>query len=253
MKTTEVSKILGMQGKIFGSKSMYHEEYPDTLVIFNANICTPDGKKIWYGDIDVTKDSKKLKKVASTLKKELYVLREMDARFENEEKPLVNKYVYKTDGDSDHITEEDYKVIKGKIVYSPDMSEFKIAKTIKFGDIDVFKSNKKTKNSPITKFFDFLVKELNLKIDPKKQGLDVSKFYLTKEDYSWFEYLILEWAKINYPKYPLVKVKQSIQMELFDIGPGCFMENRYWMRDGYIYIREGSYLIERNEEKVHGN
>ena len=69
---------------IFGSKSGYWERHPDNLVVFNANVVTKRGGKVWYGDLDVTREFEKLKDVADALGEDLYVLREMDARFENE-------------------------------------------------------------------------------------------------------------------------------------------------------------------------
>ena len=71
-----------------GSKSFYREQYPDHEVYFNANIVTESRGKCWYGDIDVTTDLEKLKEIATILKESLYVLREMDARFENKDQPF---------------------------------------------------------------------------------------------------------------------------------------------------------------------
>jgi len=78
-----------MMGRmITGSKSGYREIYPDHVVIFNANIVTESLGKCWYGDVDLTIDSDKLKDIAKTLKETLYVLCEKDGRFDNEKKPI---------------------------------------------------------------------------------------------------------------------------------------------------------------------
>lgn len=66
------------------SKSFYREEYPDNEVYFNANVFTLEDGKIWYGDLDLTLDTEKLKDVSKEIGKKLYVLYEMDGRFENE-------------------------------------------------------------------------------------------------------------------------------------------------------------------------
>lgn len=58
--------------------------FPDNEVYFNANIFVLGEGKIWYGDLDVTKDIEALQKVASRIGSDLYILREMDGRFENE-------------------------------------------------------------------------------------------------------------------------------------------------------------------------
>ena len=69
---------------ISASKSGYCERYPDNLVVFNANVVTEKADKVWYGDLDVTRDFEKLKDVANELNEDLYVVREMDGRFERE-------------------------------------------------------------------------------------------------------------------------------------------------------------------------
>ena len=61
------------------------DRFPDNEVYFNANIFVLGEGKIWYGDIDVTKEKEKLENVARGIGKDLYILREMDGRFGNEE------------------------------------------------------------------------------------------------------------------------------------------------------------------------
>jgi hypothetical protein len=67
------------------SKSGYRDRFPDNEVYFNANIFVLGEGKIWYGDIDVTKEKEQLENVAREIGKDLYILREMDGRFGNEE------------------------------------------------------------------------------------------------------------------------------------------------------------------------
>ncbi len=66
------------------SKSGYRDQFPDNEVYFNANIFVLGEGKIWYGDIDVTKEKEQLENVAREIGKDLYILREMDGRFGNE-------------------------------------------------------------------------------------------------------------------------------------------------------------------------
>jgi hypothetical protein len=73
---------------ISGSKSGYRERFPDHHVIFNANIVTRSRGKVWYGDVDLILDTTQLMNIARELKEPLYVLYEMDARFENENQPF---------------------------------------------------------------------------------------------------------------------------------------------------------------------
>lgn len=86
---------LGMRGKMISfSKSGYFEKNPDNLVIFNSNVCV-EGGKIWYGDLDVTLNYDALSTLSKETGKTVYVLTEMDGRFENEEKPRINSAVVK--------------------------------------------------------------------------------------------------------------------------------------------------------------
>ena len=70
-----------MMGRmISGSKSMYHERFPDHEVYFNANIVLESNGKVWYGDIDFTLDKSKLQEIANVLGEPLYVLSEIRRR-----------------------------------------------------------------------------------------------------------------------------------------------------------------------------
>lgn len=90
----KVNDILGFPGKLIsGSKSAYREYYPDNFVVFNANLCIKSIGKIWYGDIDVTHSKDDLIQVSEILGCDIYILHEMDARFENEDNPLFDNYI----------------------------------------------------------------------------------------------------------------------------------------------------------------
>lgn len=97
----EIVKILGIKGRmISGSKSGYRRRFPDNFPVFNANICTKESGKIWYGDLDIVTDFDVLVKCAKEVKEDLYILSEMDARFENEKSPLMDGYyaIFALDG-----------------------------------------------------------------------------------------------------------------------------------------------------------
>jgi len=83
-----------------GSKTGYRNEHPDDLIIFNANILMPGHSKVWYGDLNLTEDYLVLKDIAKSLDSVLYVLRESDGRFGEEDKPLdelIKKTIWNTD------------------------------------------------------------------------------------------------------------------------------------------------------------
>lgn len=94
--------VLGWPGKLLGmSKSWYEQQHPKNIVVFNSNLIAnfPKGpKKIWYGDIDITRDMDMLVEIAKTTGTKLSVLREMDGRFDYENYPLVKNFVFRTDG-----------------------------------------------------------------------------------------------------------------------------------------------------------
>jgi hypothetical protein len=95
MDTKTVSDLLGHCARmISGSKSGYRAMYPASKPVFNANVCTEQGK-IWYGDLDLAdpEDVRKLQQLANVLETKIYVLSEMDARFENEDKPRLERAV----------------------------------------------------------------------------------------------------------------------------------------------------------------
>ena len=91
-KMINIEKLLNDNGLRIGrllswSKSEYRNRFPDHEVYFNANIFSNNGKE-WYGDLDLTIDGPILQKVATEAECSLYVLRELDGRFEAEHAPF---------------------------------------------------------------------------------------------------------------------------------------------------------------------
>lgn len=79
---------------ISASKSRYATSYPTHVVVFNANlISSTHNKKFWHGDLDLTRDAEQLINLAKQMGEGFYVLREMDARFENEADPKIDRAV----------------------------------------------------------------------------------------------------------------------------------------------------------------
>jgi hypothetical protein len=88
-------------GRCFGSKSGYRWAHPDNECVFNANVFCQKAGKIWWGDLDLTRDRPKLEAVARKLRMKLYVLYEGDGRFENadlQHSKVVSLAVWKTGG-----------------------------------------------------------------------------------------------------------------------------------------------------------
>jgi len=86
-------RILGWPGAMLsGSKTAA----PERRIVWNANVVVGGrsvSMKIWYGDISITESSEKLQTLADELGVAIHVLREMDARFDNEFNPLVENAV----------------------------------------------------------------------------------------------------------------------------------------------------------------
>lgn len=86
-----INEKIGWAGRIIsGSKRGYRMTHPDNFALFNSNICTK-AAKIWWGDIDLTTAKLDLLDIAEETGEELYVLFEMDGRFENENSPKIDK------------------------------------------------------------------------------------------------------------------------------------------------------------------
>lgn len=67
--------------------------------VWNANVITRSQGKVWFGDLNLTRDAAVLKEIAAVLGEPLYVLREMDCRFNTVSDPielLILKAVWST-------------------------------------------------------------------------------------------------------------------------------------------------------------
>jgi hypothetical protein len=85
-----IEEVIGPTGRMISASKTAPKGH---LCGWNANIIV-DGSKIWFGDIDITKDQKKLDKLAKDFGKDIYVVRERDARFANESKPVLTDPLY---------------------------------------------------------------------------------------------------------------------------------------------------------------
>lgn len=93
MTEQEINKLFAQNdlhvGKMISySKTAYRNKFKDHEVHFNANIFSAKLGKIWWGDIDLTTHGDKLQEIANILDDDLFILRELDGRFENEDLPL---------------------------------------------------------------------------------------------------------------------------------------------------------------------
>jgi len=87
-------ELLGHPGRMIAStKTGYDAAYPDHVAIFNANVCVA-GRKVWFGDLDLTRDEPRLHELAARVKAAVHVLSERDARFAHEAEPLLDEALY---------------------------------------------------------------------------------------------------------------------------------------------------------------
>jgi hypothetical protein len=100
------------------SKSRYIEKNKYNKIIFNSNIfILKDNKpeKIWYGDLDITKEGNILKKISKELNEILYVTRELDGRFGKENTiNLIEKSIWNTNEKTPKVTKKKIRKIKKK-------------------------------------------------------------------------------------------------------------------------------------------
>ena len=86
MKTEKtINELMEEQNLRCGRMISAHKDSPPGCkCVFNANLVSPTKGKVWYGDLNLTREGDKLKEVAKAAGETLYVLREMDCRFETE-------------------------------------------------------------------------------------------------------------------------------------------------------------------------
>lgn len=84
-----IIKHIGPVGRMLNGSKVAPKGH---LCVWNGNIIV-DGHKVWFGDVDLTKQAEALTAAAKEIGKPLYILREMDARFDNERKPQMQNAV----------------------------------------------------------------------------------------------------------------------------------------------------------------
>lgn len=268
-------RILGGPGRmICGSKGQYRSDNPQNVPIFNANIVSDSGEKLWHGDLDLTVDEDRIKAVARELGTQLYVLYEMDARFENEESPKLENAIYWTDGEVSNIglnwgtsfyrndkndrieqvpelepTKEELQQRAKRLAAQYKESDFTIHNITfegqeelnaeeydanNFVDVTQFFKNLDEETSPLHNFWKWV----------ETQGLGtpeeaLSKVYLTKEVAEDLKKQVEYWYRVFHGTYQTeYRIKNNIDFFWFDVSPGEFLETPEWAIEGRLYIRK---------------
>ncbi len=237
-----VEKHLGVSGRMVGySKSRYRYNNSNNLIVFNANICTKSQGKIWYGDLDITKDLDLLKTIAKEINEDIIILSEHNARFENELKPNLREFIIRIHPDSSFILGENYSKYKetngvllldNSIIYKDKKLDY-----IECKDIFKFRSNKKDK-TPLHLFYDYVTKNIN-----KKQifnNINISSVYISDEIYDYLKFLtILYYKEVH--KLDTLEANKTTMWEMFNYGPNLLEDN-----SNGIYIDKENLFIKEN-------
>jgi len=71
--------------------------------VWNANVITKTHGKVWFGDLNITKDAPVLEKIALAIGEPIYILRESDCRFNTANDSieiLIKKAIWRTQGNN---------------------------------------------------------------------------------------------------------------------------------------------------------
>ena len=242
-------EYLGMPGKMVGaSKSIYTYDNPSNIVIFNANLATKDDGKFWYGDIDLTLSMDTVIDIAKDIGKDVYVLYEMDARFENEENPKLDKavLVVSPEGKLKWSESMDRIVTKSENRYvldlldekeDKDQSPKQVLNKDDYEEIDLpplSKIKATLKEDPLTSFQLYFVDKFG-----REKAEDVYRnLYVTKSYMDGLEEKVEKWAKKKLKGYHRVKIEQSVSWYMLDMSPNNFQSEQDWENPNKGYVKK---------------
>lgn len=257
-----LAEFLGHPGKmISGSKGMYSHSNPDHIVVFNANLVLKSRGKIWYGDLDLTVSYDVLRKVREQIKEDIYVLYEMDARFDREEKPRFENFAALVKSDSivcrrwndAEVEFKDGQKPSAKLL-APNKTEAKeLAKERK--NADARRKEEFLAENPRDNFVEFSfprVSKGTKSLDPisslqksliKKYGKEKaqelwSSGYLSRADMKKITEALKKWLN-KYKRIPMKSytMKKNLAWVTFNL-PLEFLHDLSWTKAGKIYLRK---------------
>lgn len=88
-------RILGPAGRLITLSKSHYAKKPGRRPVYNANVCTREQGKLWYGDLDLAdpQQCRRLQLLANVLHQVVYVLPERAARFERADDPDFERAV----------------------------------------------------------------------------------------------------------------------------------------------------------------
>ena len=250
----QAEKILGLMGKCLGSKSIYSYDNPKNIVVFNANICTKEYGKIWYGDLDITLSYQKLQELSKLIKTTIYILYENDARFENEINPQFdNAIISFSESGKIEIFNRDYDIFyvdsdgaprslsdeEFEEKYPPEPKERSIYNQEDFDPILLPNLKQIRAKKDISPLYDFQKWFIDNYGKEKAEEI-YPHLYITPAYNDELESKISKAITKTFPDIHPAKLEQSIAWEMLQAAPSSFMDKPDWAVDGTGYIRKNN-------------
>lgn len=253
-----ISKAIGHEGICLGSKGRYCFNNPTHIVVFNANIVIGK-KKVWWGDLDITKSFKKLAKISVDSGKTIVILGEQDGR--DEDKMDLSDPIMKIkDG---KIVKNEYTMKRGVPVIEEDEGDTEIPKWEKPTDFykeedfeaipvpfDAFKGqvnkydkhgNKKQKGiAPHHMISTYLVETFGL-----QKAKHIADYGLmTVHDYDVIEKAVE--ALMKKEGYDEYEIQKSIGWLCFAMPKRFYEGNPPWVKPNHLYLQ----LVDKEGKKI---
>ena len=203
---------LGPPGRIIAaSKGNFRQKHPKHAVVWNANLISQKLGKFWYGDINLTTDYKILMDLSKEMNETLYILSEMDARFDTETKYKLDKSIavitesqvisniehYVVDPDTmkteNNLPPVDYTIDHTE-PFQVNLPESNVEQTIELDDRNNFKPVK-CGDCPWSKLINFLI----------DNGLDtkdhtIADIFVGEDLYSFLSKGVEKWLVLEHPE-----------------------------------------------------
>lgn len=244
----DLELLLGSSGRLItASKGRYRYNNPQNIVVYNANLVTTDGVKLWHGDLDLTLDFDILAELAKKHDVGLCVLPEMAARFENETAPKMGDTIVE-------ITESGCSWKKGipivkkankfyrEIPKETVLPEYEDGKYIEADylklemPLDFIKVTAKGEE-PLTQLYNKIAAHLQLN---DLSHFNVSKIVVNNDTEAKLIKLVESYAKKSH-KISGYDLQKAVTWHMFDLGPQVFQGSKKgpsWVIENYIYVNK---------------
>ncbi len=253
---SNAEKLLGHSGRLItGSKGRFRFNQPNDLTVFNSNVIV--GKeKVWYGDVNLSDadDITALRKLAILSECTIYVLSEIDGRFSNEDKPMVDNYVLQLNKRGDMTLrldlEEIYTVTTSGMLIKPEykedvkdtldddslieenhvvhLEEDEVIAALSLTEAPVFVGV--SGEDPYLKFYQYVSLLLGIELSE----IDTSNVFITKETAEQLNRLQLNYMKGEIGSSDIYRLEQAYRMSSLD---SPYVTNAEWAKPNTVYIR----------------